>query len=272
MFLDVARLRDFYGSRLGAVTARLVSAAIRELWPDLAGQTVLGLGYAVPYLGSLMEPLRPGRAPERVIAIMPARQGVHAWPVRRLATGTGAARSGNLVALCAEPALPLPDATVDRVLLIHALETTEEFRALLREVWRVLAPAGRVLAVVPNRGGPWAFTERTPFGYGRPFSRTQLEDALSQCMFTPTERSASLFLPPFESRPGLRSLMAAERMGRRWWAGLGGVLLMEAEKQIYAMTGTTQQRATRRRAIILPQPQGAVNAKDQPRDLRTKRP
>ena len=40
-------------------------------------------------------------------------------------------------------------------------------------MWRVLAPSGRVI-VVPNRRGPWARADNTPFGHGRPYSRSQI--------------------------------------------------------------------------------------------------
>src|SRR5947207_8712583 len=61
------------------------------------------------------------------------------------------------VQTCALPIyLPLGDAAVDRVLLVHALEMSRDAEALLREAWRVLAPGGRLLAVIPNRRGIWA--------------------------------------------------------------------------------------------------------------------
>jgi len=109
MYTDVVDLREFYGSSLGHVAQRMIRRRIRSLWPDLHGQAVLGLGYATPYLTPFREEA------ERVFAIMPARQGVTRWP----AGGAG------LVALSDETELPLPDMSVDRVLLVHGLEATD---------------------------------------------------------------------------------------------------------------------------------------------------
>ena len=50
VFQDVVDLRDFYQTPLGAVTRQLLRARIRELWPDVRGQSVLGLGFATPSL------------------------------------------------------------------------------------------------------------------------------------------------------------------------------------------------------------------------------
>nr|WP_255542780.1 methyltransferase domain-containing protein [Azospirillum sp. INR13] len=83
---------------------------------------------------------------DRVVAVMPASQGVSFWP----AEGPG------MVALGDEADLPFGDNTIDRVLLVHGLEGTEQLRPMMREIWRVLAGGGRVLAVVPNRRGLWA--------------------------------------------------------------------------------------------------------------------
>ena len=123
MSIDVVDLRNFYGQRLGVVARRFVGRGIRALWRDTAGQRVLGIGYATPYLGLFREEA------ERCLAFMPAAQGVVKWPTTRPA----------LSALVDENELPLPDAAVDRVLLVHALEMTNDPAALLREVWRVLA-------------------------------------------------------------------------------------------------------------------------------------
>ena len=44
-------------------------------------------------------------------------------------------------------------ASIDRVVLVHALEETESPDDLIEEVGRVLSPGGRMILVVPNRRG-----------------------------------------------------------------------------------------------------------------------
>lgn len=240
---DVIDLRDFYDERLGQVARHLLRFRIRRLWPDLHGQDVLGLGYATPYLQQFREEA------QRVIAMMPAQQGVHHWPDE----------AGNLVALVDDTDLPLADASVDRVLLVHGLENAEQVRRLLREAWRVLASGGRLLAVVPNRRGLWARIERTPFGQGYPYSPGQLSRLLRDNMFQPTARASALYMPPIRSRMLLRTAGAWEKLGQRWAQAIGGVLLVEAEKQIYAATGV-QQRRRRPVAVPLPSPRSAARS------------
>jgi SAM-dependent methyltransferase len=233
---DVVDLRDFYDSGLGQTTKRLLRRHLRQLWPDTPGLRILGLGVATPLL-------RPFVAEaERVIAVMPANQGVLHWPPE----GPG------LTVLADESDLPLPDSSMDRIVLMHALESTEQVRAMMREVWRVLADGGRLVIIVPNRRGIWARLERTPFGNGRPYTGGQLTRLLRDNMFTPVSLSGALFMPPTNSRVLLRSAPAIEELGRRWFHTIAGIHMVEATKQIYA---ATPSRASKRRGYVIA-PQG----------------
>src|SRR5215470_2270596 len=183
MYSDVVDLRDFYATSLGQVACRMIRRRIRLIWPDLAGMQLLALGYGVPYL-------RPFRdEAERVVAVMPALQGVLPWPPD----------GRNVVALGDESELPFEDSSIDRVLLIHALESSEEVRPLLKEVWRVLAGSGRALVIVPNRRGIWARLDRTPFGHGHPYTPSQLSRLLREEMFTPEQSAGALYIPPTQT-------------------------------------------------------------------------
>jgi SAM-dependent methyltransferase len=217
MSIDVVDLRSFYGNRLGTVARRFIGRGIRRRWGELQGQRVLGIGYATPYLGLFREEA------ERCLAFMPATQGVVKWPSSRPA----------LTALVDETELPLTDAAVDRVLLVHGLEMTRDPAALLREVWRVLAGGGRLLAVVPNRRGLWARMDTTPFGHGRPYSRSQIVHLLRECWFTPTDWGEALYVPPIPRGWFLRSAVAWERTGATLSAPFAGVHIVEATKQVY---------------------------------------
>jgi SAM-dependent methyltransferase len=151
--------------------------------------------------------------------------------------------------LTEETALPLADASFERILLVHALEHSEEVRPMLREIWRVLAPEGRLLVIVPHRRSPWAMSERTPFGHGQPFSRVQITRLLADCLFEPGRPQGALFLPPLRSRVIMRSPGSWEGLGGRLWPGLGGVVLIEAAKRVYATPGV---KARRRVLVGLP--------------------
>lgn len=237
MWTDAVDLRDFYRSSLGQMTRRIIRRRIRELCPDASGMTVLGLGYATPYL----LPFRDEA--ERVIAVMPAAQGVLHWP----AEGPG------LVTLTDETELPLPDVSVDRVLLVHGIECSEQLRPMLREIWRVLADGGRLLAVVPSRRGIWARLDRTPFGQGHPYTPAQLNRLLRDTLFTPIRTARALFAPPSTSRMVIASAPALEEIGGRWFPTFAGVLIIEAGKQIYAAATATAPAAKRRKYVeVLP--------------------
>jgi SAM-dependent methyltransferase len=238
MWSDVIDLRDFYDSSLGQSARRMIRRKIRAIWPDSHDMRVLGLGFATPYLRPFREET------ERVVAVMPSSQGVLPWPPE----------GPSLVCLADETDLPLPDRSIDRVLLVHTLESAEQVRATLREIWRVLADSGRLLVVAPNRRGIWARLERTPFGQGRPYTPSQLSRLLRDNMYTPLQTSTALFMPPFQSRFVLRSAPAWEQVGERWFPTFAGVLLVEAAKQIYA--GSALRENSDKKRVYVPMPQG----------------
>jgi SAM-dependent methyltransferase len=233
MWNDVVDLRDFYHSSLGGLARRTIRHRVRGIWDNVSGMNVLGLGYATPYL----LPFRDEA--ERVIAAMPATQGVLHWP------GDGQ----GLVTLCDEAEIPLPDVSIDRVLLVHSLECSEQLRPMLREIWRILADGGRLLAVVPNRRGIWARLDRTPFGHGYPYTPSQLSRLLRDTLFTPIRTERALFVPPSHSRMVIASAPAWEKIGLSCFQTVAGVLIIEAGKQIYAASANTARPKRRNRYV-----------------------
>lgn len=239
MHTDIVDLRAFYQSRLGGIAATAITMALSDIWSNLPGERLVGMGYAVPYLDHFAADA------ERAFAFMPAGQGAVNWPV-------GAASS---TVLCFEEELPLPDASIDRILMVHALEFAEDARETLKEAWRVLAPGGRLVIVVPNRRGVWARFEHTPFGAGRPYSRGQMTRLLRETNFTPGEFAEALMFPPHPG-PSIRSIrLGMERVGRTLWPVFAGVIMVEAQKRLYQGLPVAA-RASRRVfvPVLSPQP------------------
>lgn len=241
---DVAALRDFYSRPLGLMVRRLLAHRIRARWRKLQAETLIGLGFATPYLGIFRgEALRIG-------ALMPAAQGALVWPEA----------GPKMSVLVEEEQLPLPDNSVDRLLAVHCLETADRPRPLLREMWRVLSPQGRLMMIVPNRRGVWARLDRTPFGQGRPYSRSQLEELLDESMFSPLDWSVALYVPPFESRMVMRSATAFERVGARLSPGFGGVIMVEARKELTIPIATKARARVLGRLVTVP---GRVSSRNE---------
>ncbi|MEZ5778281.1 MAG: class I SAM-dependent methyltransferase [Paracoccaceae bacterium] len=220
MHLDVHDLRNFYyRTQLGRVAQKAIRDQVARLWPPAKGQTVVGFGFAVPLLRPYIEEAR------RVIGLMPGPQGVMPWP----------AGMDNVALLCEETQWPIDTGMVDRLVLLHGLETSEHPSALLQECWRVLGPGGRALFIVPNRSGLWSRTDRTPFGYGRPYSMRQLDAQLRGQGFAAERQQSALFVPPSKQRFWLRTAAMWERFGLRVSTFVaGGVLMLEVSKQVHS--------------------------------------
>lgn len=234
MYLDVTDLRDFYVTPLGQIVRRLLAHRLRARWRHVEGQTVIGLGFATPFLGAFRgDALRVG-------AFMPIQQGALAWPHDE----------PRQAVLVEEDDLPLPDSSVDKLIAIHCLEAAERVQPVLREIWRVLTPQGRLIMVVPSRASMWARFDTTPFGHGRPFSRGQLERLLREAMFTPTDWSSALYMPPFERQFLMRWATGFERMGARISSRLGGVIIVEAQKELLAPAGTMKSSRVRLGGLV----------------------
>jgi SAM-dependent methyltransferase len=132
------------------------------------------------------------------------------------------------------------------------LEWSPKPLELLRELWRVLAPKGRLLLVVPNRRGLWARLDTTPFGYGSPFSKSQLNRLLKKAMFSPETWEYALYMPPFNWRILFRWPLAWERLGLVLWPTFSGVIIVEATKQVYAAIPARETAKLRRRLVPIP--------------------
>lgn len=226
MRVDVLALQRFYASSLGDAARRAAARRLATLWPHADGLDVLGVGYPSPYLDRFRAGAR------RVVTMMPAAQGAEPWPAGALVA----------TALSEEARLPFMDAVFDRVLMVHGLEECDAAPAMLREVWRVMAPEGRLVVIAANRWSWWAQSGATPFGHGRPYSRTQLAALLSDSVFEPVVSARALYAPPSTWSPFVRAADAFESVGEKLWPAQGGLVLMEAVKRLYANTARSEGR------------------------------
>jgi len=242
MYLDVADLRTFYDLPMGHLLRSLIGGHMQRFWPDMRAKSLIGIGYAGPF----MRPYLP--TAERCVAAMPAQQGAVPWPIETDTAST----------LVLDDCLPFPDATFDRALVVHALDHASDPSEILREAWRVLAPGGRLIAIVPNRRGLWAQSELSPFGYGRPYSRGQLKELMRNCQFEVMGDEEALFMPPTRAQFVLRAARSWEKIGRKVWPAFGGVVLMEGEKQVFRTIPTKGNKSALRVLKPVFVPEGAA--------------
>jgi len=230
MYLDVIELRDFYATAPGWAVRREVGRAIADVAAVGAGQSVLGFGFATPYLGAL------AKDAERVLAFMPAGQGVIDWPPE----------GSSKTALVDEDVLPLSDASVDLAVLVHAIEYSPRPAELIGEMRRVLAPGGRLVVVAPNRRGLWARSDISPFGHGRPYSRGQLRSLFGEVGFEAEAWTTALHAPPAIMRSMARTAGVLEKIGTTGWPAISGVTCVAARKR------TIEGARVRARRVLAP--------------------
>ena len=247
MHLDVINLRGFYyRTVLGRTVQQAIRVQITNLWPNTEGMTVAGFGFAAPMMRPFLEQSR------RVLCFMPGGQGVMHWPVGE----------PNCSVLVPEFDWPIASGHIDRLIVLHGLETSDHPTALLNEIWRVLAPGGRVVFVVPNRTGLWARSDATPFGYGRPYSLAQLETQLKAHEFYIERLKTALYAPPKHSKLRQKMISWLEKVRPKFNLPIAsGVLLVEATKQVFAPTRPGLAERVRRPMSVI---EGLTNPAPEP--------
>ena len=229
---SVVQLRQFYSSRLGRIVKKRLRQLTSNRWANHDNEVILGIGYAPP----LLRVLERGNG-STILALMPADQGAIYWPVH----------TDNRSLLADELMPPFADNTLHRVLMLHAIEFSDRPDELLRVYWQMLAPGGRLLVIAPNRFGLWAHFGRAPFTRGRKFTPGKLKDLLEVAQFTLRECGTALYAPPSTAWVWGQLSTVFEWLGRMLLPSFGGVIVLEAEKQIYAGLGIPVEQARRGR-------------------------
>lgn len=232
---EVATFQHFYDSAAGQAVRSRIEEKIALLWPDLTEETLLGLGYPGPYVERF-------RGSSNTVALcMPAAQGITYWPDK----------GHNQACLVQESCLPFRDNSIHRVIIAHTLEYTEHPKAVMREIWRVLAPGGKLLLIVPNRLSIWAHMGKTPFASGHAFHMFEITAMMQETLFLPCYTASLLFTPAvFPTLMMKASLL--ENLGTIWLQPFGGVVLAEGEKQLYAASSATSGKRKSPRRIWMP--------------------
>lgn len=239
---DVMSLIKFYRSPLGGIARRVVRQQVHRLCGSVSGKRIMGLGFATPYMRFALEDA------ERVVSLMPARQGASYWPREGLST----------TVLCDPMEMPLVDSSLDLVIAVHAFEFAADAEELMRELWRVCAPNAQLVVVVPRRNGLWAARDNSPFGHGHPFSLGQLDVLLRNHSFRPEAHRYALNFLPSNLRLALKFSAMFEGMGQLFGPAMSGALIVSARKQQFPAVAR-RQRAERYVRVPVLKPQTAFD-------------
>jgi SAM-dependent methyltransferase len=152
---------------------------------------------------------------------------------------------------CAFDALPFPDASIDLVVLPHALETAADPHATLREVERVLVPEGRVVVTGFNPASLWGLRQRAGrvkrgIGFGRHkglylpragefIGYWRLRDWLRLLNFQLEGGRFGCYRPPLVTERWLERWGWMDRVGERWWPVLGASYVLIGVKRVRGM-------------------------------------
>ena len=221
--LEIKELHNFYtNTLLGSFCSKNISALIKKneaciVRQNFNQENIVGYGYPIPYLDNLI------KKNSNYLCLMPKYQGALYWPSKK-----------NKTIMVEQTEWPLESEISDIAMIVHGLENCDNPSKLLEEAWRVLVPEGHLFIVVPNRTGFWARSDLTPFGFGRPYSISQLSKILVENKFKILNTSATLLMPPTKKKMLFNSFKFIDQITVKYASKvMGGVLVILAKKQIH---------------------------------------
>ena len=144
MIVDIVALHQFYQTPLGRVAQRFIARTAGGFHPWRQR-----LSRCRSWLRLRRFCDRPWRVATGSTCLWRRVRASRIWPYGQR----------NLACLAEPLVLPVLDGAYERALVVHLLENVGDPDEFMHEVWRILAPGGRVVVVVPNRRGIWARVE-----------------------------------------------------------------------------------------------------------------
>jgi len=225
---------SYYSSPLGVMSRRFIRNKTYQFWPELRHYSLLGIGYAQPYLNRYMHQA------ERTLLSMPRVDDMKPFLYE----------DKNTLCITDLEEQPFPNQFFDRILIIHCLEFMGDVPKLLKECHRMLKPNGRILIIVPNRHSMWSRADATPFGNGSPFTPEQIKRYITESDFQIERMETALFTPPRNSAFIRKLSPLIEKYGPYAFFRFGGVHIIEVSKQVFATI--TPDKGSRIEAITGP--------------------
>lgn len=182
--------------------------------------------------------------------------------------------SASIALHCDFDALPFDSASLDLVVLPHALELARDPHLALREVERVLVPEGRMVIAGFNPASLWGLrqwmgrqrgvamsSQRGLFlpQTGEYMRYRRLRDWLRLLGFEVEDGRFGCYRPPVTSQTWLQRFEWMEQAGERWWPVFGAVYFVVAVKRVRGMRLVGLARAQRALAPAAPAPVVAIH-------------
>jgi SAM-dependent methyltransferase len=216
MKIALEKIRKFYKSSLGEYVLSCLKPYISSFLPlSLRHKSILGIGFAENFIDTSLS--------QKNILI-------HCFP-NFFYNGLGGCETAENNVFFHEHALPFLNQSVDYAILIHSCEFFSNSDCFFEELWRILSPEALTLIIVPNRQGVWSWFDSTPFGYGHPYTMSQLKDFLAQKGFLIYDENSALFYPPLHLKKGTSFFKYLENFGRRYLKKIAGVNIVYAQKK-----------------------------------------
>jgi SAM-dependent methyltransferase len=225
-------------------------AQVEQAVADIFGYHALQLGMAD------LDALQTNRMPHRWLALdaggfaaIGAAPTTPGPPLDEAAGLSGAHPVLQRLALRTDfAALPFAAASLDLVVLPHALELNADPHATLREVERVLVPEGRVVICGLNPASLWGLRQRRAhllrrLGLGDLYlpdagefiGYWRLRDWLRLLNFEVESSRFGCYRPAARSEKWLRRFEWMDRAGERWWPIFGAAYFIVAVKRVHGM-------------------------------------
>jgi SAM-dependent methyltransferase len=186
---------------------------------------------------------------------------------------------------CHFDALPFDAASLDLVVLPHALELARDPHLALREVERVLVPEGRAIIVGFNPASLWGARQKLgrlrrslPFASegelflphaGEFIGYRRLRDWLRLLSFEVEAGRFGCYIPPVTSARWVSRFDWMERAGDHWWPVFGALYYIVAVKRVRGMrlVGLVKKDA-RVKAVSAPAPVAVTQHAREPELMR----